>query len=106
MSESEAFRSEPVGSERFSAANKPECRAGENSVKTPSAAERPQVTYREFAERYAGMTFDGTERSPLWDKIVPQADLDLAAEGRRLSFALIEGDGDPTDVEAWGEVDH
>ena len=39
------------------------------------------------------MIFDGTESSPLWDKIVPQAELDLAAEGRRLSLIVIEGGG-------------
>lgn len=48
------------------------------------------VTYREFAERYAGMTFDGTERSSLWDRLVPKHELDLAAEGRRLAFRVIE----------------
>jgi len=49
------------------------------------------MTYREFAERYAGMKSTGDETSPLWDRLVPQHEVDLAAEGRRLSFIVIEG---------------
>jgi hypothetical protein len=52
------------------------------------------ITYREFAEHYAGMKLDGTERSPLWDKLVPKRELDLAAEGRRLGFKLMRGGRD------------
>lgn len=52
------------------------------------------ITRREFAERYAGMTFDGSEKSPIWDEIVSQEELDLAAEGRRLSFVVLDGGRD------------
>jgi hypothetical protein len=49
------------------------------------------MTYREFAEIYAGLTFDGTETATLWTKDVPQREIDLAVEGRRLNFTVIEG---------------
>ena len=59
-------------------------------------AETPRVTYRAFAERYAGMVFDGTERSPLWDRLVPDRELELAAEGRRMGFRVIDGAAEET----------
>jgi hypothetical protein len=65
-----------------------------------------RFTYREFAQRYAGMTFDGSERSPLWDKPVPKREIDLAAEGRRLGFTLIEGGREDEVAPCWRTTPH